>query len=303
MRTVFLAFTIVLASHAARAATAYEALRVLGKQKTEALLDNVTEVRGDNGAPQPRVWKILVQDAAARGGAKEFSVQGNRVTGEQAAPAAGAPMNMSQLNLDSDGVQTVAAREAKKVAFTFDHASYTLRAGSKGGSPVWEIRLTDDKSGDSAMLNIAATTGNVLATEGLGGTSRKPVAAAPRIAPAPAPAPRYDPVPEPRYDPEPVPRYDPPPRYVDEPYRPGPRVAPGLQRANDETNEFFERVGNHMERRGRQIGDAFHNLFTGDHRDTAGPHGSGSGSRPGPTPLPPRRGDETDYVRPSRVRD
>ncbi len=291
MKTALLAFAIVFASHAARAATAYEALRVLGKQKSEALLDHVTEVRGENGAPQPRVWKILVTDASARGGAKEFSVQGTRVIGEQAAKASGAPMNMSQLNLDSDGVHTVAQREAKKVAFTFDHANYTLRAGSKGGAPVWEIRLTDTQSGDSAALNIAATTGNVLATEGLA-TPRKPVAAARPAAPLPpvAPVPRYEP------EPVPAPRYD--PEYAE---RPEPRgFAPGVQRANDGANQFFDRVGNHMERRGRQIGDAFHNLFTGDHRDTAGPHGS----RPGPTPLPPRRGDEdSDYVRPSRVRD
>ena len=291
MRTALLAFAILLASQAARAATAYEALRVLGKQKSEALLDIVTEVRGENGTPQPRVWKVLVKDAAARGGAKEFSVQGTRVTGEQAAKASGAPMNMSQLNLDSDGVHTVAEREAKKVAFHFDHASYTLRAGSKGGSPVWEIRLTDTQSGDSAMLNIAATTGNVLATEGLA-TPRKPVAAIP----PPAPLPPVAPVP--RYEPEPVPA---PRNYPDYAERPAPRgLAPGIQRANDEANQFFDRVGNHMERRGRQIGDVFHNLFTGDHRDTAGPHGS----RPGPTPLPPRRGDDdSDFVRPSRVRD
>ena len=287
MRPALFAFALLLASQAARAATAYEALRVLGKQKSEALLDNVTEVRGEKGTPQPRVWRILVKDAAARGGAKEFSVQGNRVTGEQAARAGGAPMNMSQLNLDSDGVHTVAEREAKKVAFTYDHASYTLRAGSKGGSPVWEIRLSDEKSGDSAMLNIAATTGNVLATEGLA-KRPKTVAAVPAPAPAPAPAP------VPRYDPEPDERSA----------RPEPRgVAPALQQASEETNQFLDRagnrVGNHLDRRGRQIGDFFHNLFTGDRRDTAGPHGS----RPGATPLPPRGNEETDYVRPSRVRD
>ncbi len=283
MRPALFAFALLLASPAARAATAYEALRVLGKQKSEALLDNVTEVRGENGRPQPLVWRILVKDAAARGGAKEFSVQGNRVTGEQAARAGGAPMNMSQLNLDSDGVHTVAEREAKKAAFTYDRANYTLRAGSKGGSPVWEIRLTDEKSGDAAMLNIAATTGNVLATEGLT-NRRKPVA----VVPAPAPIPAPDPVP--RYQPEPDERVA----------RPAPRgLTPGIQRASDEADQFFERVGNHMERRGRQIGDAFHNLFTGDRRDTAGPHGS----RPGATPLPPRGNEDTDYVRPSRVRD
>ena len=289
MRTALLAFTILLASHAARAATAYEALRVLGKQKSEALLDNVTEVRGEKGAPQPRVWKILVKDAAARGGAKEFSVQGTRVTGEQAARASGAPMNMSQLNLDSDGVHTVAEREAKKVAFPYDHASYTLRAGSKGGSPVWEIRLTDEKTGDSAMLNIAATTGNVLATEGLVKHTR-PVAAGPAPAPVPPPAT----APAPRYQPEPDERV----------VRTAPRgITPAIQQASEEANQFLDRagnrIGNHLERRGRQIGDFFHNLFTGDRRDTAGPHGS----RPDTTPEPSRAKDDTDYVRPSRVRD
>src|SRR5438105_2944681 len=95
MRLALLAFTILLASQTARAVTAYEALRILGKQKSEALLDNVTEVRGEKGAPQPHVWKILVKDAAARGGAKEFSVQGSKLAGEQAAHASGSPMNMS----------------------------------------------------------------------------------------------------------------------------------------------------------------------------------------------------------------
>jgi hypothetical protein len=286
MRLALLAFSIVLASQTARAITAYEALRVLGKQKSETLLDNVTEVRGEHGAPQPHVWKIIVKDAAARGGAKEFSVQGSKLAGEQAARAGGAPMNMGQLNLDSDGAHTVAEREAKKVAFAYDHVSYTLRAGSKGGSPVWEIRLADEQSGETASLNIAATTGNVLSTDGLV-NHRKPVVV---VTPVPIPVPAPAPAPAPRYQPEPGER----------PAQPAPGgLSPGIQRANDEANKFFDRVENHMARRGRQISDAFHNLFTGDHRDTAGPHHS---SRPEPTPPPSRAGDE-DYVRPSRVRD
>lgn len=290
MRIALLALAILLASQAARATTAYEALRVLGKQKSEALLDRITEVRGEKGAPQPRVWKITVKDAAAKGGAKEYSVQASRVSGEQSSQSGGATMNMSQLNLDSDGVHTVAEREAKKVAFTYDHASYALRAGSKGGSPVWEIRLTNDQTGDTARLNIAATTGNILSTEGLVKRS-KPVAAVPAPAPALIPAP----APPPRYEPEPEERTA----------RPAPRgLTPGIQRASEETSQaldrFGNRVGNHLERRGRQIGDFFHNLFTGDRRDTAGPHGS----RPESAPQPAARTkDETDYVRPSRVRD
>ena len=283
MRTALLAFAFLITSQAARAATAYEALQTLGKQKGETLLDNVTEVRGDKGAPEPRTWKITVKNTGGRAGGKEYSVQGRQLAGERAARADGAPMNMNQLSLDSDGAHTVAEREAKKTAFAYDHASYLLHAGSKAGSPVWEVRLTDEQSGNTALLNITATTGKVLSTEGLT-NRRKAVAAAPEPPPypAPAPAPRYQPAPEER-----------PERTSSG------KFSPGFQRANEDANQFFDRVGNHVTRRGRQIGDLFHNLFTGDRRDTAGPH---RGSGPQPEAAPSRPAD-SDYVRPSRVRD
>ena len=281
MRTALLAFAIIIASQSARAATAYEALRILGEKKGEAFLDNTTEVRGEKGAPEPKVWKITVKNSAASTNGKIFSVQGKQIAGDRPAAASGAALNMSQLSLDSDGAHTVAEREAKKTAFAYDHASYWLHAGSKSGAPVWEVRLTDEQSGGAATVNISATTGKVLSTDGLS-TRRKPIAAAP--APVeeivPAPAPRYQPAPDER-----------PARTTSG------KFSPSLQRANDEADQFFDRVGNHMTRRGRQIGDFFHNVFTGDRRDTAGPHG---GSRSAPAPA---RGADEDYVRPSRVRD
>ena len=281
MRTALLVIASIIASQAAHAATAYEALRILGEKKGEAFLDNTTEVRGEKGAPEPKVWKITVKNSAASTNGKIFSVQGKQIAGDRAAAASGAALNMSQLSLDSDGAHTVAEREAKKTSFAYDHASYWLHAGSKSGAPVWEVRLTDDQSGNAATVNISATTGKVLSSEGLS-ARRKPIAAAP--APVeeivPAPAPRYQPAPDER-----------PARTTSG------KFSPSLQRANDEADQFFDRVGNHMTRRGRQIGDFFHNVFTGDRRDTAGPHGS---SRSAPAPA---RGADEDYVRPSRVRD
>ena len=299
MRKALFAFAILLASQAARAATAYEALQTLGKQKGETVLDNVTEVRGEKGAPEPRTWKIVVKNAGSRAGGKEYSVQGKQITSERAASPSGATLNMNQLSLDSDGAHTVAERQAKKASFAYDHASYTLRAGTKSGSPVWEVRLTDEQSGSAGTVNIAATTGNVLSSEGLT-NRRKAVATAPT-----APGPESEPytVPAPRYQPTPVPRYEPEPQERPARNRSG-ALNPGVQRASDEADQFFDRVGNHMNRRGHQIGDFFHNLFTGDRRNTAGPHGSRPESdyAPAPSPVPTRRGDE-DYVRPSRVRD
>ena len=282
MRTALLALAVIVASHAARAATAYEALRVLGEKKGEAFLDNTTEMRGDKGAPEPKSWKITVKSAAGSTSGKTYTVQGKQIAGERAGRAEGAALNMSQLSLDSDGAHTVAEREAKKTAFAYDHASYWLHSGSKSGAPVWEVRLIDDQSGSAATVNISATTGKVLSTDGLS-ARRKSIAAAPvdEVAPVPAPAP------EPRYQAVPEER----------PTK-GRGATEGIRQASDDANDFLDkagnRVGNHLSRRGRQIGDFFHNLFTGDHRNTAGPHGS--------RPVPAREPEE-DYVRPSRVRD
>jgi hypothetical protein len=208
-----------------------------------------------------------------RSGVKEFEVQGTRVTGERtpSARSAGSPLDMNQLNLDSDGAHQIAEREAKKVKFAYDYADYTLRAGTHGGSPVWELRLVDNQSGDAATITMAATTGKVLSTDGF--TNRKKT---PPIAQAP-------------------------PDGGQEPVGP-PAAAPqsGSQPLGVKVNKFFNRVGNHMDRRFRQLGDGFHNLFTGDNRDTAGPH-----HPPAEGTAQPRRGGsiDEDYTRPTRVRD
>ena len=300
MRTALLAILLAFATPSVRAATAYEALRILGKQRGEGLLDKVTEVRGQNGAPQPRSWKIVVNDSKSRSGAREFDVQGTRLAGEKSADsrAEGSLLNMSQLNLDSDGAHQIAEREAKKVGFAYDHADYTLRAGTRGGSPIWEIRLVDDRSRSAATLNLAATTGKILGTEGLVRHPREIVRTPPPQEPPAYQPPVYRPPVVAERRPRPDERYEEDPRQRDD----GDSSAP----LGERVNKFFDRVGRHFDRRGQQIGDTFHNLFSSDKRHTAGPHG-GSGEedvRDVRDVRPPRRNSiDEDYTRPSRVRD
>lgn len=279
MRKALLTLSIAtaLACPSLRGATAYEALRVLGKQGGESLLDSVTEVRGSNGVPQPREWKIIVKDSATRGGAREYDVQGTKLLGKKSPsfPAADALMNMNQLNLDSDGVHQVAETEAKKTGFAYDHANYALRAGARGGSPVWEIQLIDKEGGGIAKLIVSASTGNIISKDGLDGrrTAR--------------PADR--------------PPEDRPPARTARTQDPADRGASSdSPRTGESFRNFVGRVGNHMERRGRQVGDFFHNVFSADKRHTAGPHGSSGTDEDRP---PARPAKDTDYVRPSRVRD
>ncbi len=271
-------------STAVHAATAYDALGTVGKQHGDKTLDRVLEVRGLNGTPSPRSWKITVEDSAARSGVREFDVEGTKLVSERAPSngVAGSPLNVNRLNLDSDGVNTIATREAKKAGYHYDHTDYVLRAGSKGGTPVWEVRLVDGQSGDIATLHLSADTGTVLSSDGLT-TSRT------NTAPPPPPVAQR----EMRQD-----RAE--------------RRAPsdGLQRVGDGLNNFIVRSGFHMQRRFRQLGDKFHNLFTGDNRDTAGPHRARDDYQdpnfvrpqeyqdPQPQPRTYRDANGTEYMRP-----
>ena len=83
--TRVLLIAIFLAAQAAvqAAETAYTALRVIGKRDGQSILNRVLEVRGRGGAPQPAVWKIILDDTQARGGVREVEVQGGRIIGER----------------------------------------------------------------------------------------------------------------------------------------------------------------------------------------------------------------------------
>ena len=147
------------------AATAYTALRVVGKQSGQDALKRVVEMRGRNGAPQPAVWKMVLNDPAARGGLREIDVQRGRIIGERTPVARGAvgeSMDFSRLNLDSDGVFTIVNQETRKTGQTFDRLDYALRSGSGGGAPVWTVELFDGRRGKVGTMQLAADSGAVL---------------------------------------------------------------------------------------------------------------------------------------------
>ncbi len=140
------------------------ALRVLGKRDGQDVLNHVVEVRGRDGSPQPAVWKIIIDDPHARGGIREVEVEHGKIVGERTPTSHGASgaMNFNQLNLDSEGVFTIANQEAQKSNVPFDHVGYLLRAGTGGGVPVWELELSDSKNGHVGSLEVAADSGTVL---------------------------------------------------------------------------------------------------------------------------------------------
>lgn len=220
--------------------TAYSALRVVGKEKGQAVLGKVIELRGRNGVPQPAVWKIIFNDPGARGGLREMEVQRGQVIGERAPTAqgvAGEAMDLAHLNLDSDGLFTLLNQEARRQGFAFDRVDYSLRSGSTSGSPVWTADLFSAREGKLATFQVAADSGAILSQN--------------RTAPA-QPGVNSDR----DFLGSNPPQNNPPADGQDTGYsKPGERFR-GV-------GDFFHRLGKRFERRGKQVGD----LFTGKDSD------------------------------------
>ncbi len=210
--------------------TAYQALRTLGKDRGQSILNRVIEVKGRNGNPQPTSWKVVVDDPAARGGVREFEIEKGRIAMERtpvksySGSSEGAVMNFQKLNLDSQGAFTVAEKEAKKAQVGFDAVDYLLRTDDSSHSPVWILRLADASQSTVGTLRIAADDGRVLFRDGFTGRSQ----------------------PEPSYTPPPrEPRHDTPPRDNQEddvevnPNGVGHNIKKGFLKAGASIEEFF----------------------------------------------------------------
>lgn len=152
--------------------SAYEALRVIGTQLNRSLVNRVISVNGTEGDPQPRVWKILVEDKNASGGVREIVVEGNRIASQRVpnrsvvGSTQGATINTSKLNLDSTGAYSVAARTADTSHVTFSLTSYTLRTDDRG-NPVWVVTLADRRNRPVGTIHIRASDGRVARVEGM----------------------------------------------------------------------------------------------------------------------------------------
>jgi hypothetical protein len=152
--------------------SAYEALRVIGTQMNRALVNRVISVSGVDGDPQPRTWKILVEERNANSGVREIVVEGNRIVSQRvpnrsvAGSTRDATINPARLNLDSTGAYSVASHTAETSHVTYSLTSYTLRTDEKG-NPVWIVTLADRSSRPVGTIHIRASDGRVGRVEGM----------------------------------------------------------------------------------------------------------------------------------------
>src|SRR6266404_5882178 len=138
--------------------SAYEALRVIGTQLNRQVVNRVISVNGIDGDPQPRTWKILVEDNRVA----SQRVPSRSVVGS----TQGATIDTAKLNLDSTGAFSVASHTAETSHVTFSLTSYTLRTDDRG-NPVWIITLADRSRRPVGTIHIRASDGRVNRVEGM----------------------------------------------------------------------------------------------------------------------------------------
>ena len=152
-------------------ATAYEALRVVGTQFGRGALNHMVSITGVKGDPQPKKWKITLEDPDGRG-VRELEIADGKIGSDErpdrsvAGSAEGATIQVSRLNLDSSGAFAVASRTAETSHTHFATADYTLRTDERG-EPVWIVTLLNRSSRPVGTIYIGATRGTVKRTEGM----------------------------------------------------------------------------------------------------------------------------------------
>ncbi len=289
---------LALVSAAQAQDTAYKALRAVGAQKGEKSLDRIVAITGRSGHPQPLNWTVLVDDPAARGGVREYDIVANAVSAERTPVRrpAGAPINLSNLNVDSDGAFGVAEAEARRNHVGFDVLDYTLSTDPATGAPVWTVTLLDNDQRNVGVVRIGADNGNLLSgrdwavNNGTAATSAAPPSRRSEdayIGGADAGGRRYERAPGPYAQ-------VPPPAEEETDARPNEGLANKAHRYGDSVVHFGQRVVNKTERAGRRIGGWFQKKFTG--RDTISPDAIGEGDQE--TPPPPATDPYSQPVRP-----
>jgi len=153
-------------------ATAYEALRVVGRQFGRGALNHIVSITGVRGEPQPEKWKIILENPGARGGVREVEIADGRIASDRTpgrsvtGSTEGATLDTARLNLDSSGAYALASHTADKSNTRFETADYTLRTDERG-EPIWIVTLLNKSSRPVGTIHIGATRGTVRRTEGM----------------------------------------------------------------------------------------------------------------------------------------
>jgi hypothetical protein len=245
--------------------TAYKALKTIGTQRGEKALNQVVSITGNSGHSQPVSWNVSLSDPGARAGVRELQITSGVISSERA-PArngnADVPINLSKLNVDSDGAFRAAEEEARRNQVAFDSVNYRLTSNGATGAPVWRLDLIDTSGNPVGTVKIAADSGSLVSGENWlarGGSRTAQEQSNPSYDSRNGPPPRYD---------HPTSDYR-DPSYQDHPSESnsddhsGESIGSRTNRYGATVVHFGEKVADKTVRAARKVGGWFQKKFTG----------------------------------------
>lgn len=168
LRRIFCSLLMLSAGAvAAPAGPSFSGLKTIQSQPYAASA-KVVEIRGERGDPEPKEWIYLLSDSTARGGVREVTIAGGKITSERTplhgmTDVAGlAPLDTSLLATDADTIFQTVQKEARKCELGFNWIDYTLRTDANSDAPVWTVKLYDHMGAAVGTVRISAKGGTVV---------------------------------------------------------------------------------------------------------------------------------------------
>ena len=156
----------VLCQGALASETAYSAVRAALPAAGSGAMDRLLDVRGDDGAPMPRTWRVTFGPGGSLKEATVFEVRGGKVVQRMVAAPGGSarPIDLKRIQVDSDNLFEMVNHEAVVAQVAFDRVDYVLSAEgqSPGFAAVWYVELKDNKHGWVGSLRVASESRAVL---------------------------------------------------------------------------------------------------------------------------------------------
>ncbi len=173
-------------------ATGKEAMRIVGRDRGADYLPRMLHLYGENGLPQPQVWRVIARDR--QNAVREFYVSKGAIIAEGVIPPAkangisGTPLPMHRLNIDSNTAFEKAEAAARVAKVGFDHLNYQLRCLEMSSNAAWFIALMDAQGARVGEVCVGASTGNIVSQTWF---LRPPAVAGGPVPAAPPPQPGF----------------------------------------------------------------------------------------------------------------
>ena len=134
---------------------------------------NIVKISADNGNPDPPEWYFLAYRGSPEGGLFSITVANGQIVQEKPSLNLGelfknpTPIAVERMAVDSRDAFEIARQFAGANDKHLDTVSYVLQQTGSDSAPIWQVWCYDREGRYFGYLQIAATDGAVISTDGL----------------------------------------------------------------------------------------------------------------------------------------